>query len=172
MNVEVVSKSAQRFNNVTYYKCGEYFQRNGVRLHRVVWEYHNGTIPEGFHVHHNDGNKDNNDIGNLSLLSQHDHLSEHMQTEAKKSQCRELIANARQYANKWHGSAEGLAYHSELGKANWEKRKRQKYYCTECGRQFETKHIYSKGANHFCHPNCKARFNYRRRKAEASQSEN
>ena len=46
-------------------------------LHRVVWEHFNGTIPEYYHVHHIDKNKDNNDISNLELIECHAHLSEH-----------------------------------------------------------------------------------------------
>ena len=36
--------------------------------HRVVWELHNGAIPSGHQIHHRDGNKLNNDIGNLELV--------------------------------------------------------------------------------------------------------
>ena len=52
MDVQVISSTVQRFNGVSYYLCGKYFQRRGVRLHRMVWEYHNGKIPQGYHVHH------------------------------------------------------------------------------------------------------------------------
>ena len=39
-------------------------------VHRIVWETANGCkIPPGFHVHHQDGNKSNNSIFNLSLVS-------------------------------------------------------------------------------------------------------
>lgn len=37
---------------------------------RYVWEQHNGKIPEGFVIRHADGNKLNNDISNLRLVSQ------------------------------------------------------------------------------------------------------
>lgn len=54
MEVQRISTTAQRFDGVTYYLCGEYFQRKGRRLHRAVWEHHNGKIPNGYHVHHKD----------------------------------------------------------------------------------------------------------------------
>ena len=39
-------------------------------VHRIVWETANGcVIPPGFHVHHQDGDKSNNSIFNLSLVS-------------------------------------------------------------------------------------------------------
>lgn len=40
-----------------------------LRVHRVVWEIFNGKIPEGMTVDHIDGNKLNNNIENLQLLS-------------------------------------------------------------------------------------------------------
>ena len=39
---------------------------------RVVWEFHNGEIPEGLHVHHKNGDPSdyfNDNIGNLMLLT-------------------------------------------------------------------------------------------------------
>ena len=40
-------------------------------LHRIVWETANGTkIPEGFHIHHQDSDKSNNRISNLSCVTQ------------------------------------------------------------------------------------------------------
>lgn len=39
------------------------------RLHRVIWELHNGPIPDGLEVDHIDRNKDNNLIGNLRLVT-------------------------------------------------------------------------------------------------------
>lgn len=43
--------------------------------HRLVWEQHNGQIPNGFDIHHIDGNKLNNDIKNLEMI-QHGRHSE------------------------------------------------------------------------------------------------
>lgn len=46
-------------------------------VHRMVWEDANGEIPEGYVIHHKDGNPDNNDLSNLELLTSYDHQSEH-----------------------------------------------------------------------------------------------
>jgi hypothetical protein len=55
--------------------------KNGKRVtsyeHRYVWEQANGKIPEGFHIHHRDGNKRNNKIENLELKEIKKHISEH-----------------------------------------------------------------------------------------------
>ena len=54
----------------------------GERLHRYVWQYHNGTIPPKHEIHHIDHNKNNNDISNLQCL----HRTEHRRLHALNSQ--------------------------------------------------------------------------------------
>jgi hypothetical protein len=41
--------------------------------HRLIWEKHFGPIPAGFHIHHKDGNKQNNDINNLEMINGKEH---------------------------------------------------------------------------------------------------
>jgi hypothetical protein len=163
MNVQVISNTVQKFNGESFYLCGHYYQRKGKRLHRTVWEYHNGGIPKGYHVHHADGNKSNNDITNLVLLEKTEHIREHMNQPERREWSSQAICIAREYANKWHGSEAGKAFHSAQSKASWEKRKLQTYTCTECGKEFQTRHIYGEGQNHFCHLNCRAKYGRRHR---------
>ena len=47
------------------------------QMHHYVWEKHNGIKPKGMHIHHIDGNKDNNDISNLRLMTNSEHLKLH-----------------------------------------------------------------------------------------------
>lgn len=55
--------------------------RNGIHktvlIHRVVYEAFKGAIPNGFQVHHKDGNKRNNCLSNLEAVSirQHNKLT-------------------------------------------------------------------------------------------------
>jgi DNA-directed RNA polymerase subunit RPC12/RpoP len=158
MEVQVISNTIQRFNGESFYLCGFYYQRKGKRLHRAVWEYYHGEIPEGFHIHHKDGDRSNNNISNLVLLEGSDHLSGHMSKEERKAKSRENIEKARVSASEWHRSKNGKEWHSERGKANWRLRTTQSYICTHCGKEFQTKYIYSANSNHFCHPNCKAAY--------------
>lgn len=48
------------------------------KLHQYIWMVANGCdIPDGYDVHHIDGNKLNNSIYNLELVNHKKHLSEH-----------------------------------------------------------------------------------------------
>ena len=51
---------------------------NGKRVeryeHRLVWEEHYGEIPKGMVVDHIDGNKSNNDIKNLQVITRGDNI--------------------------------------------------------------------------------------------------
>ena len=42
-----------------------------------MWELHYGEIPEGYHIHHIDFDKSNNDISNLQLMSKEEHMQLH-----------------------------------------------------------------------------------------------
>ena len=54
---------------VSAYTRGErYYSRNNYRMHRFVWEHYNGKIPDGYDVHHKDGNTHNNSIENLEIV--------------------------------------------------------------------------------------------------------
>lgn len=157
MDVIVLSDKKQEFNGVTYYLCGQYFQKNGKRLHRAVWEFHNGTIPKGYHVHHKDGNRHRNDIENLELLEARKHESLHGADEARKEKSKENIKKAIEAAKAWHGTEEGKAWHSENAKKTWSERKPIEYICDSCGKKYETLNISYKG-NHFCSNKCKSAF--------------
>ena len=57
-------------------------------VHRLIWMVANQCdIPEGYDVHHIDGNRQNNSIDNLELVEHKEHMSEHsssMTIEHKK----------------------------------------------------------------------------------------
>ena len=151
--VEIVSGTKQIFNGLPYWKCGFYFQRFGKRLHRAVWEFHNGEIPSGFAVHHIDGDRANNQIDNLALMPMADHAAHHMDDPGRRELSKEAIKRARAKAVEWHGSEEGK---------NWHKRQYELYgaklhkpfagVCVQCGKHYETLDV---GNNMFCSKSCK-----------------
>lgn len=158
MEVQIISNTVQKFNGESYYYCGAYFQRKGKRLHRAVWEYHNGEIPSGYHIHHKDEDRYNNDISNLELVYKSDHLSHHMSKEERKQASRESVKKAIAAAPEWHRSEEGKKWHSKHLKEILGKREDRTYTCDFCGKEFITKNIYSDKSNRFCSNNCKSAF--------------
>ncbi len=156
--VTVIDGTKQEFNGERFYLCGFYYQHKGKRLHRAVWEYYYGPVPKGYHVHHIDGDRANNNIENLACIPASEHETEHMSTPERLKYGKMHIERIRPKASEWHRSEQGRAWHSRLGKESYEKRKVNTYTCTECGREFQTKHVYAKGANHFCCNTCKCRW--------------
>jgi len=147
---------AQYFNGKAYWLCGRYYQRRSKRLHRVVWEHFNGPIPSGWHVHHRDGDRSNNDISNLELLSSSSHLSLHQQDRGEYQQAH--IKRIRVLASEWHGSKEGRAWHAERGRENGKLPPRFPFKCFVCGADGLAKQRNRK----FCSAACEQR-EFRRR---------
>ena len=63
------------FNGIKFTKDDKtgYYLNSSIRkrLHRYVWELHYGEIPEGYHIHHIDFDKSNNDISNFYCNNQY-----------------------------------------------------------------------------------------------------
>lgn len=165
MEVQVISSTVQKFNGESFYLCGFYYQHKGKRLHRAVWEYHNGKIPEGYHVHHIDENRCNNQISNLILVEASAHISCHMSKPERKSKSREDVRKAIDKAPEWHKSDDGYIWHSVHAKKYWESAQLRTYTCSYCGKEYQTRNVSYKG-NHFCNQNCKAAFRRRRLRNE------
>ena len=150
MPVTVISPTIQEFQGLRYYLCGNYFQRDGVRLHRVVWEDEHGqTVPDGYAVHHRDEERSNNQPGNLELLTRGGHTSLH-QTGHQRGVPREAVEAAKE----WHGSPEGRAWHRRHYANNKDAMHRlQEYECDNCGKRYEAE---TTGKNRFCSNGCKS----------------
>ena len=52
-------------------------------IHRLVWETFNEPIPEGYYIDHIDGNKSNNALSNLRLVTQSDNMKNAMKNGHK-----------------------------------------------------------------------------------------
>lgn len=166
MEVQVISNTVQKFNGESFYLCGFYFQHKGKRLHRTVWEYHNGEIPAGYHIHHIDENRSNNQPDNLKLVEATAHLSEHMSKPERIAKSRENVHKAVEKAPEWHKSNAGYDWHSKHAKEYWANAPLNSYTCSFCGKEYQTKNVSHKG-NHFCHQNCRAAFRRRRLRNES-----
>lgn len=167
-NVTVISDTIQSFNGERFYLCGYYFQHNGKRLHRAVWEYFNGAIPKGFQIHHKDGNRSNNDITNLELIEAEKHIKHHAKEESRREHGRKVIKLAIEKAPEWHHSKEGKKWHSIHAKEYWDKAPLNTYVCSYCGKEYQTRAVRHEG-NHFCCNNHKAAFRRERIRNENSK---
>ena len=71
------------FDGKRFTKFGNYWRRSRKFLHRAIWEKANGPIPKGCHVHHKDGDRENNDLGNLEIKDGRRHISDHQKGHAR-----------------------------------------------------------------------------------------
>jgi len=49
-----------------------------ISVHKLIWEYFNGNIPKGLQINHKDGNKLNNSLSNLEVVTQQENLKHAM----------------------------------------------------------------------------------------------
>lgn len=77
--VEIIDSKHQRFNGVLYTKDRTGHYRSTFHIHREIWNYYYGELPDNCHIHHINGNPANNDIRNLQCLSASEHLKQHKQ---------------------------------------------------------------------------------------------
>ena len=127
------------------------------RMHRYVWEFYYGEIPEGFHIHHKDKDKTNNDIENLELIpfSAHAKLHNKEKAETKYDEIIEnLEKNARPKAIEWHQSNKGKQWHKE----HFERMKEKLHpevnmVCDMCKKEYQGK---ISAGNRFCSNKCKS----------------
>ena len=139
-------KEYQEFDGIVFrlVKKTGYYRHSTLRkyMHRYVWEYYNGKIPNGYEVHHIDFDKSNNDISNLQLLSSQEHKKLHadLLTEQQREWKRQnLESKARPKAIEWHKSDVGKQWHSEHIQNQIKEGKLYKSYecvCINCGKSF------------------------------------
>lgn len=181
-SVEFNGYKYNRYPNSERVAHQRYFMRAGGKhlLHRDVWEFYNGAIPDGYHVHHKDGDWNNNDISNLECLPAEEHYKEHYQYSSEfnsRPEQLEHLERIRPQAAAWHSSEEGRAWHDEHAKETVPKMheglKRYQQFCrenpttktcTECGKTFTSPSPHAE----ICSNTCACR-RYRRRKREANR---
>ena len=147
------------------WKSDRYWSRGGKKLHRDVWSLAFGQIPIGCHIHHKDGNPDNNLLANLECIPASEHLSETWRSSKSRLPASQHFSEtARQKSAEWHRSEEGRLWHRRhaVRSRGWTKWKREPRNCPKCGTEFEC--LIRKGnAQIYCSHVCKVAA-YRERK--------
>lgn len=150
-------KKYTKDDNTGYYLSSARKGKTGTRIHRDVWEFYNCKIPKGYHVHHIDHDKGNNDISNLQLLEAREHYKLHgaeLTEEQRERMRRNVLENALPKSIEWHKTEAGKRWHKE----HYERTKDKLYQkatfsCEYCGKEFEA---FVNGSNRFCSNACKS----------------
>ena len=158
MEVAALSSTIQVFNGERFYLCGTYFQHKGKRLHREVWQYHHGPIPEGFDVHHVHHDRSRNQIEDLELIPRSIHRQYHADERGVAELAKAPIVKAQAATAEWHGSTEGRAWH----KQHYADHSRAAFarlvdcVCSHCATPFQA--VNRGHASVFCSNRCKSAF--------------
>lgn len=71
-------------------------KRGYITLARAIYEDKNPSVPDGFEIHHIDGDRSNDDIDNLIALSHEDHVKMHMAIANKATKTIRGVMNEQQ----------------------------------------------------------------------------
>ena len=146
----------RRDKKTGYYLSSRQIGGNRKRLHVYVWENERGEIPLGYHVHHKDEDKGNNDISNFVLLPGGKHAGLHANEYAEANRnkmIKNLQENAIPASKEWHGSKAGHEWHKEHYVKLTEKLHVVKtFVCEYCGKEFTSPQTRTR----FCSNSCKA----------------
>ncbi|MGV9141386.1 MAG: HNH endonuclease signature motif containing protein [Promethearchaeota archaeon] len=147
-----ITFNRERFNKNK--RTGYWCRAGGGKfLHRAIWEFYNGKIPEGYTIHHKDGNKSNNELSNLQLLSYKEHSKKHWTRERANKQ-KEWINKIRPLTKEWHRSEEGRKWHSKHWKNSIGKNFKEKtFICEICGKEFKS--FTTRKQVRFCSQKCR-----------------
>ncbi len=99
-----------------------YIRINGTMAHRRVWRKHNGPVPVGYFIYHIDGDKQNNDISNLVLVTALEHKRIHSGCELRNGEwwkpCKKCGEIKRIDKENWYISKEGWPQYGRCKKCH------------------------------------------------------
>lgn len=153
-------KTYRRYPDSGHASNRRYFQRSfsgGTRwLHQDVWEFHHGPIPNGFHIHHKDGNTLNNAANNLECLAPKQHMAQHQWSAERRVAQSVVLDRLRPLTKEWHASPDGRAKHRQIGAMAYAAFVPEAKACKHCESVFTPRKIGN--ADLFCSNACKSAF--------------
>ena len=165
--VEVIDDKHQRFNGVTYLKDRQGHFTAGRGIHRTVWAYYNGEIPDGCEIHHLDGNKANNNVENFQCMTHNEHMKLHAKYRRIPQQEKTFIC---QYCGK-EFVAKNLGHNLYCSAKCFEKarppRNTTTKICAWCGQPFEAP---TGKKNPCCSISCGKKLAWEKRRQTQSQT--
>ncbi len=164
--VEIIDEKHQKFDGFLYAQTKSGHYMTGRSVHRAVWQYYYGTIPENNEIHHVDENPANNYINNLRCLPKEEHALLH----GKLQQCRvekKFICEVcgKEYYAKSNGrnrycSTKCMRQGDKIRQQRWVK------ICEWCGKKFKTKFQNQRFCSHSCATT--ARYAHLREKSQSN----
>lgn len=151
-----------KFDGKTYYRPRgkKYFKTyddspGGEYLHRDVWRFHYGAIPEGHAIHHKDNNSTNNRIDNLEALTIREHGKRHADSSPER---RAFLDSIRDKGKEWQNTEAAKRHHREFGRKcltkYWKQAEYKSYVCDRCGESFLSR---CNRIPRFCSETCRER---------------
>lgn len=114
-------------------------------IHRAVWREAHGEIPRGSHVHHKNGDWNDNRLENLEVLSHGDHMRAHSDTFSKSPKLRRHLDRIRTKALQAHTrykrTARGKQESRQRGLTSQSRAPVWVECCVQCGTKFERQSI-------------------------------
>ena len=138
--IEIISDTQKKFAGYKFYK-----NKGGnfcctISLHRFIWQYFNGEIPEGYDVHHCDFNHDNNDISNLQLLPKTEHNKFHATIRFNRKPDKKSKFICAQCGREYEAVSRGNNTYcsAKCKKIAERERAAETKVCEICGKEFST----------------------------------
>lgn len=91
--LDLVKRKIKCYGHTFFWNKDGYYRNGQTTLHRYKYEKRYGVIFPGFHLHHKDGNKYNNNLNNLIMLTFREHIELHKAMRREKLFEKQMVLN-------------------------------------------------------------------------------